>query len=107
MVSIRGAHVWGDSKGKELKETFSILFGTAFAVDGALPPPKWQTHRTKQRLSMQELIRQLPSEVWAYAIDQLDANPNNFVTERCASTKSSKLHLPVTSASSTPTRVDC
>jgi hypothetical protein len=27
------------------------------AVHGALPPPKWQTHRTKQRLSTQELIR--------------------------------------------------
>ena len=68
------------------------------AVHGALPPPKWQTHRTKQRLSTQELIRQLRSEVWAYAIDQLDADSNGFVTEQCASTKSPKLVLPVTSA---------
>ena len=68
------------------------------AVHGTLPPPKWQTHRIKQRLSTPELIRQLRSEVWAYAIDQLDADSNDFVTEQCASTKSPKLVLPVTSA---------
>ena len=68
------------------------------ALHGALPPPKWQTHRMKRRLSTQELIRQLRSEVWAYAIDQLDANSNDFVTERRPSTKSPKLVLPVTSA---------
>lgn len=68
------------------------------AVDGVLPPPKWQKHRTRQRLSTPELIRQLRSEVWAYAIDQLDDNSNDFVTERYASTKSPKLTLPVTSA---------
>jgi hypothetical protein len=73
----------------------------AFGIDalhGTLPPPKWQTHRTKQRLSTQELIRQLRSEVWAYAIDQLDVNSNDFVTDQSAFTKSPKLHLPVTSA---------
>lgn len=68
------------------------------AVHASLPPPKWQTHRTKQRLSTQELIRQLRSEVWAYAIDQLDANSNDFGTEPDGSTKSPKLHLPATSA---------
>jgi len=73
----------------------------AFGIDtvhGSLPPPKWRTHQPKQRLSTQELIRQLRSEVWAYAIDQLDDNSNDFVTERYASTKSPKLTLPVTSA---------
>ena len=68
------------------------------AIHGALPPPKWQTHKPKQRLSTQELIRQLRSEVWAYAIDHLDVDYNDFVTDPCASTKSPKPNLPVTSA---------
>ena len=73
----------------------------AFGIDAtgaALPPPKWQTHRTKQRLSTEELIRQLRSEVWAYALDQLDANSNDFVTASPPAAKSLKLDLPVTSA---------
>ena len=73
----------------------------AFEMDelhGALPPPKWQTRRSKQRLSTQELIRQLRSEVWAYAIDRLDDNSNDFATLPSAFTKSLKLDLPVTSA---------
>ena len=84
--------------------SYSILLlaaARAFGIDavyGTLPLPKWQTHRTKQRLSTQELIRQLQSEVWAYATDQLDANSNDFVTALSASTKSPKLHLPVTSS---------
>ncbi len=72
-------------------------FGTE-ATHGTVPPPKWQTRQSKQRLSTQELIRQLRSEVWAHAIDQLDANSNDFVTTPGASTKSLKLNLPLTSA---------
>jgi len=52
----------------------------------------------KQRPSTQELIRQLRSEVWAYAIDPLDANSSDFVTAQSTFTKSEKLDLPVTSA---------
>jgi hypothetical protein len=73
----------------------------AFGIDatgGDLPPPKWQTHRTKRRLSTEELVRQLRSEVWAYAIDLLEANSNDFAARPSASTKSLKLDLPVTSA---------
>jgi len=49
------------------------------ATRGTLPPPKWQMDQPKQRLSVQELIRQLRREVWANAIDQLDANSDGFV----------------------------
>ena len=73
----------------------------AFDLDemhGTLPPPKWQTHRTKQRLSTEQLIRQLRREVWAYAIDRLDDHSNDFVTTTAAFTKSPKLNLPLTSA---------
>lgn len=73
----------------------------AFDLDemhGTLPPPKWQTHRTKQRLSTEELIRQLRREVWAYAIDRLDDHSSDFATTPSAFTKSPKLNLPLTSA---------
>ena len=73
----------------------------AFDMDelhGTLPPPKWQAPRSKQRLSTQELIRQLRSEVWAYAIDGLDDNSNHFASMPTAFTKSPQLDLPVTSA---------
>ena len=73
----------------------------AFGIDatqGALPPPKWQSKQPKQRLSTEKLIQQLRSEVWAHAINQLDANSDDFVTAPSASTKSLKLHLPLTSA---------
>ena len=68
------------------------------AIHGTLPPPKWQTHRTKQRLSTEELIRQLRREVWAYTLDRLNANSDDFATTPSAFTKSQKLDLPVASA---------
>lgn len=68
------------------------------ATDAGLPPPKWQTRRRRQRLSTQELIRQLRSEVWAYAIDQLEVNSNDFVTAPSVVPKSPKFHLPLRSA---------
>lgn len=68
------------------------------AVHGTLPPPKWRMNQPKQRLSIQELIRQLRSEVWAHAIDQLDANSDDFVTTVPTDTKPLKLNLPLKSA---------
>lgn len=72
-------------------------FGVA-ARQGALPPPKWQAGRSKQRLSTEELIRQLRSEVWAHAIGLLDANSDDFVVPPAATRKSPKLSLPLTAA---------
>jgi hypothetical protein len=72
-------------------------FGVA-ATRGALPPPKWQAGRSKPRLSAEELIRQLRSEVWAHAIELLDANSDDFVVPPAATTKSQKLSLPLTAA---------
>jgi len=65
---------------------------------GTLPPPKWRMNQPKQRLSIQELVRQLRSEAWAYAIDQLDANSDDFVTTVPTDTKPLKLNLPLKSA---------
>ena len=68
------------------------------AFQGTMPPPKWRNLQSKNRLSTEELIQQLRSEVWAYAIDQLDANSEDFVTTPSADTKSLKLQLPLASA---------
>jgi hypothetical protein len=65
---------------------------------GTMPPPKWRSRRPKKRLSTQELIQQLRKEVWAYAIDQLESNSDDFVSIPPAYTKSLKLNLPLTSA---------
>ena len=70
----------------------------ADATSGMMPSPKWRTHGARNRLSTQELIQQLRSEVWAYAIDQLDANSEDFVTASPAITKSPELQLPLGSA---------
>jgi hypothetical protein len=108
IIGVGQAQVWSersvDRQPALAVASYAILLlaaTRALGVDvtgGALPPPKWQTHRTKQRLSTEELIRQLRSEVWAYAIDQLEANPTDLATTQFASRKSLKLDLPVTSA---------
>jgi hypothetical protein len=64
---------------------------------GRLPLPKWQSKSAEQRLSTQELVRQLRSEVWAYAIDRLLPNSNDFVTGPPASTKCPESTLPAVS----------
>lgn len=84
--------------------SYSILLLAAarvFGTDtprGRLPLPKWQSKRTEQRLSTQELVRQLRSEVWAYAIDRLVPDSDDFVTGLTASTKCPESALPAVSA---------
>jgi len=84
--------------------SYSILLlaaARAYGTDtprGRLPLPKWQRKRPEERLSTQELIRQLRSEVWAHAIDTLNLNPDNFVDTAGSVTKSSELRLPAVSA---------
>ena len=84
--------------------SYSILLLAAARVYGTdtprgrLPLPKWQSKRTDQRLSTQELVRQLRSEVWAHAINTLNLSSDNFVTDPRPSTKSSELRLPAVSA---------
>lgn len=64
----------------------------------ALPLPKWQRRVPQQRLSTEKLIRLLRNEVWAYALDQLDANSSDFATTSPEEAKSQKLQLPLTDA---------
>jgi hypothetical protein len=84
--------------------SYSILLlaaARAFGTDtprGRLPLPKWQSKRTDQRLSTQELARQLRSEVWSHAIDRLLPNSDDFVTDLGASTKCPESTLPAASA---------
>ncbi len=84
--------------------SYSILLLAAarvFGTDtprGRLPVPKWQSKRTDQRLSTQELVRQLRSEVWAYAIDRLLPNSDDFVTGLAAPTKCPESSLSAVSA---------
>jgi hypothetical protein len=61
---------------------------------GAVPLPKWQHKDPQQRMSTQELLRQLRSEVWRYAMDHGEMDSEPFVTEPFVVTKSSELPSP-------------
>jgi hypothetical protein len=65
---------------------------------GALPLPKWQHKDPQQRISTQELLRQLRSEVWRYAIDHAETDSDHFVTTLPQVTKQPELQLPAVSA---------
>ncbi|MFH1108528.1 MAG: hypothetical protein V1790_04920 [Planctomycetota bacterium] len=83
---------------------YSILLlaaARAYGTDtptGRLPLPKWQSKRPHERLSTQELVRQLRSEVWAHAINTLQPDSDDFVYGTGSLTKSSELRLPAVSA---------
>ena len=68
------------------------------ATHGTLPPPKWRSKIQKRRITTQDLIQQLRSEVWAYALDRLCTQSEDFVTTASASTKSLQLQLPLAPA---------
>lgn len=72
-------------------------FGTR-TPRGRLPLPKWQSKSAEQRLSTQELARQLRSEVWSYAIDRLMPDSNDFVAGLGSATKCPESNLPAVSA---------
>ena len=65
------------------------------ATEGTLPLPKWRNQASKQRISTQKLIQQLRSEVWSYALEQLKADSNDFVSQTEANTKRQELQLPL------------
>jgi hypothetical protein len=72
------------------------VYGTA-TPRGRLPLPKWQKKSAEQRLSAQELVRQLRSEVWSYALEQLQPDSGDFVTGSLASAKCPEWGLPAIS----------
>ena len=84
--------------------SYSILLLAAARVYGSdtprgrLPLPKWQAKRRDERLSTQELVRQLRSEVWAHALDTFSLDSDDFVDGTGSVTKSSELRLPAVSA---------
>jgi len=73
----------------------------AYGVDaehGFLPLPKWQAGQPRQRISTQELIRELRSEVYAYGIHGLTGDSEPFATACPAVTKASEWPLSAVSA---------
>lgn len=68
------------------------------AVEAKLPPPKWRAGGTKRRVTTPELIQQLRSEVWSYALSQLETNSEHFLTASAEDTKPSEFQLPLASA---------
>lgn len=65
---------------------------------GCLPLPKWQSKADDQRLSAEELIRQVRSEVWAYALQRLQPDSGDFVLGDPPATKWPESSLPAISA---------
>jgi hypothetical protein len=69
----------------------------ADAMGGLLPPPKWRTGGSPQRLSTQQIIQELRKEVWAHAIGDWD-NFDHFVNDAARDTKSQELLASLPSA---------
>lgn len=63
-----------------------------------LAPPKWQAGQPRLRMSTQELMRQLRSEVWDHAITTLCGNSDHFATTTPSITKCPESQLPALSA---------
>lgn len=73
----------------------------AFGTDenrSGLPRPKWQANHHRTRLSTQDLIRQLRTEVWEYGITRLADHSGHFVTPSLSITKAPESQLPVISS---------
>jgi len=108
IVGAGEAQVWSaqsvDRQPAHAVASYAILLlaaAQAFGVDAAhwlTPPPKWRQRGSKTRLSTQELVQQVRKEVWSYALDQLDANSEGFVTPSASITKPLEFRLPLTSA---------
>jgi hypothetical protein len=81
--------------------TLLLAAAQAFGIDAAhwmMSPPKWRMRGSKKRLSTQELVQQLRKEVWSYAIDQIDANSEDFVTPPPTVMKPPEPDLPMAAA---------
>jgi hypothetical protein len=84
--------------------SYAALLLAAARLYGIERPPcrgrqaKWQTKAPAQRLSTQELVQELKSEVLAYALERLNPNSEDFVTDVGLCTKSSELSLPLETA---------
>ncbi len=65
---------------------------------GVLPLPKWQHKEPGQRLSTPELLRELRSELWAYALEHLPLDAEHFVADVLPVTKCPELSLPAAAA---------
>ena len=73
----------------------------AFGTDenrSRLPCPKWQANQHRTRLSTQDLIRQLRTEVWEYGITRLADYSEPFVTPSQSITKAPESQLPAISS---------
>jgi len=73
----------------------------AFGTDenrSRLPRPKWQANQHRTRLSTQDLIRQLRTEVWEYGINRMADHSRHFVTQGDSITKAPESQLPVISS---------
>jgi hypothetical protein len=70
----------------------------ASAVQATPPPPKWRCHGPKQRITTQELVQELPSELWRLALEQPEGDSGHLVTEPTADAKCPKPLLPLPAA---------
>ncbi len=60
-----------------------------------IPIPKWQKDNTFGRVSTQKLLQKLRSEIWAYAIERLEGDSDDFVIDPATNTKSQESEFPL------------
>ena len=61
----------------------------------AMPVPKWQKPNATGRVSRQKLLQKLRSEIWAYALDQLEGDCDDFMIDPAKNTKSQESEFPL------------
>ena len=60
-----------------------------------MPVPKWQKPNATGRVSRQKLLQKLRSEIWAYALDQLEGDCDDFMIDPAKNTKSQESEFPL------------
>jgi hypothetical protein len=104
IIGVGQAQVWSpqavDRQPAFAVATYSMLllsgaraFGVS-AVQAGLPSPKWRCNGPKQRITTNELVQQLRSELWSQALDRMEGDCGHFVIEPTADAKCPKPPLP-------------
>ncbi|MCH8149790.1 MAG: hypothetical protein IH987_17695 [Planctomycetes bacterium] len=105
LIGVGQAQVWSrqsaDRQPILAVASYAYLLLAALRVYGinergpAIPIPKWQKPNAPGRVSTQKLLQKLTSEIWAYAIERLKGDSDDFVIDPAKNTKSQESEFPL------------
>ena len=105
LIGVGQAQVWSrqsaDRQPVLAVASYAYLLLAALRVYGindrgpTIPIPKWQKPNATGRVSTQKLLQKLRSEIWAYALDQLEGDSDDFMIDPAKNTKSQESEFPL------------